>query len=262
MNVKVNVLNNLYNANNLFFPKVEKKRQVAFCKNKNQDSFKKEGPQIEKLFFRNQTMINGLSFKKPVLISDALKFLANTKEHIVASSLEVLFHPSVEFKELAEEISKNEKLKNVKVSSLLGFGAYSLAFETTKGEVLKISDGNQFRNNRNVEWFDLPIREQGRLGEKHYYYFEEKVNSDVLTEGEIREFIREIRKDGFDVIDYTYKFSTHDNLSGDFKKEQFGKSKDGRIYLVDPGCINGQVVQSKQNFIVEKIISFFQKIFL
>lgn len=261
MNIKINPSINLYNSNNVSFSKIKETKDVSY-NNKINDAFLKESPKIETLVFKNKREISGVNFSKPVLLKDALNLLGSNKEPIISYSLSAHFHLPVELLKMAEMVSKNDDLKNVKVKSLLGFGAYSLAFETEKGEVLKISEGNQFYDDRKQEWFDLPIRKQGKLGKIHYYYFEEKVNSDFLSQEELMKFITKIKNSGYDVVDYCYKYSFSDSLAGEIKAEQFGRAKNGKIYLIDPGCARElPKTTSKIHTALERIKELWEQVF-
>ena len=56
-------------------------------------------------------------------------------------------------------VSENEELAATKVRGYLATGASSIVFETSDGDVLKLTRGNHFPLNRPHEIFDVPIIE-------------------------------------------------------------------------------------------------------
>lgn len=234
MDMRINTLINhyTYNSNNVF-------RRITFKSNSEKNSsdvFFKNEP--ERLFVKKDERNNlkGITFSKPESISSALLKLADTKDEYIQSELFCKsLHSPEEFTKMSIDLKNIKELENIKIKSLHGIGAFALAFETTDGLILKVCEYNHFKNNRKPAFFDLPIIKKGKSGYT-YYYLEEKVSQDNISEQEIRVLIKEIKKRGYTLRDYLLKFSFANNENAAIKKEQFGRAKNGKIYLIDPGC--------------------------
>lgn len=229
----------------------------GFDKSLNNDIFQKSDSLNAKVLC-NGGRLQSLVFNKPVVITQALMEMINSKNDFVNRQLELRFHTKDNLIEMLDAIQKNEMVKNVKVKSLLGFGAYSLAFETKKGEVLKISEINQFYDNRKIDWFDVPIRDSGCLSKnKFYYYFEEKLEQTNLEKEDLKQFILEIIDSGYVISDFL-RGESRDAFGRpieQFKFEQFGRDKKGKLYLVDAGC--ARKLPQNDNFL-EKFFRWFK----
>lgn len=126
--------------------------------------------------------------------------------------------------EFISGVAKDEKLASTKVKGYLATGASSIVFETEDGDVLKLTRGNHFPLNRPHESFDVPIKEQGRVG-KIRYYVEEKLLQHGLSDGFVQIMKDRIRDAGYRCSDL-----------GDGDIHQIGMSKKGELYLLDPEC--------------------------
>ena len=122
------------------------------------------------------------------------------------------------------EVSQNEELASTKVKGYVASGASSIVFETEDGDVLKLTRGNHFPMNRPHENFDVPIKEQGRVGNVRYYK-EEKLSQHGLSEGFVLTMKDRIRQAGYRCSDL-----------GDNDVHQIGLSKKGELFLLDPEC--------------------------
>lgn len=121
-------------------------------------------------------------------------------------------------------MSKNEELSNIKVSKYLGRGSSAVVFETSDGNILKLTETNHFPLNRPVQSFDVTIYKHGKAGKIHYY-FEEKLFQHGLSEGFVSIMKDMIKAAGL---------RPYDLLDGDVF--QLGMSKEGKLYLLDPEC--------------------------
>lgn len=151
-----------------------------------------------------------------------LKELAKTK-----------INPKLELLKLEQEILKNKNIGDKKIKSLIGYGKSALVFETDNGEIIKITRGDHF-NGREPADFDLPIIKSGKITDdgKFYYYIEDKVSQDKLTQAELHKFVKHIKNSGFYLRDYREEGLPFGNINC----TQFGKDANGKIYLIDPEC--------------------------
>lgn len=180
-------------------------------------------------------ILESIKFNKPMEVSKAfLEMSAINDENIIYNMIRKT-HTMQQLEELGKVLA-SKAIGDTKVVSLLGFGAFAFAFETTDGEILKITETNHFPNGRNPAAFDLPIKKSGRFSKypSYYYYIEEKVSQDNITQQELRVFINDIKSLGYRMKDYLVHYD--ETFGVDIKTEQFGRAKDGKIYLIDPGC--------------------------
>ncbi len=179
--------------------------------------------------------LKSIEFKEPIEVSKAFLEIAHTNEDLIKYNLLRYTHTIESIKEIGEILS-NQEIGKTKVKSLIGIGAFALAFETENGQVLKITDIEHFQNGRKPAKFDLPIIKSGRLAKypPYHYYLEEKVTQNDITQEELKALVKEIKNLGYKMKDYLVHFSTDDEEL--IKVEQFGRAKNGKIYLIDPGC--------------------------
>ena len=150
----------------------------------------------------------------------------------------IKINPKQELKKLEQEILKSKDIREVKVKSLIGYGYRALVFETEDGKVIKITHGDHF-NGRKPADFDLPIIQSGKL-----------TSHDNLTQSELSDFIKKIKKSGYRLTDYRV-----DGLPfGEISAEQFGRLQNGKIYLIDP---ESAVKIDPNESIFTKIYNFF-----
>lgn len=176
--------------------------------------------------------LEGVDFEKPVTPSVAFKNLHNAaKTNKNLFSLFTRRMRSVKgLATMSENLAKIPELNDIKLKKLFAMGISAYAFETEDGKVLKVTKNDHF-NGREHKWFDLPIEKTGHYGDT-YYYLEEKVSHDILPE-EAKFFINEIKKSGYTLYDHLY---IDDNFKTQINMEQFGKTSNGKIYLIDPEC--------------------------
>ncbi len=195
---------------------------------------------VKGVSFLVEKEINGylksITFKTPIEPHKALEVLANTKNEYVSYELLSHLHNQTQIKVMSEDIKRINELKGYKVHKMIGMGAYAFVFETTDGKILKITDMNHFPNNRKPDFFDLPLLKTGNKGYT-FYYLEEKVSQNDLAQDELRTLVRQIKNRGYKMRDYLMHYSglTEDE-NAIIKKEQFGRAKNGKVYLIDPGC--------------------------
>lgn len=175
-----------------------------------------------------------IKFKQPVELKKVFAELGNTEDDYIREQMDKKLHPQGTLIYIAEQLNKNPKIGDIKVKALIGLGAYAFAFETVDGDVVKISDINHFPNNRKPDDFDLPIKKRGSLGDC-YYYIEEKITQEDLTQEELRTLVKYIKGKGYTMRDYLVHFDD-DDPDAIIKTRQFGRTKDGKVYLIDPGC--------------------------
>lgn len=126
---------------------------------------------------------------------------------------------------------KTSKFAETKIKELTGMGGSALVFLMEDGDVLKITYGKHLR--RELESFDIPVYEQGVLLPNIYYYIEQYADTESVTKEEILELINKIKAMGYEVCDVYDNFWVKNDSVRDF---QFGKTPDGKVYLLDPEC--------------------------
>lgn len=123
-----------------------------------------------------------------------------------------------------EKVSSDSFLASQNVKSYLNRGSAAIVFETSDGQILKLTEGSHFPLNRPHESFDVPIYEKGKIGKIHYY-LEEKLYQHGLSKPFVDTIKERIKNKGY---------RTFDIFDGDIN--QIGLSKDGKLYLLDPEC--------------------------
>lgn len=212
-------------------------RDIFFSINDNIDSVKTD----------SRGRIEHIDFKKPLSIARAIKSLSITQNEELKNKLFDALYTEDKLFDMYVEINSVKDLENLEVKNLTGMGFFALAFETTDGDVIKVSTRKHFPYNRKPDFFDLPIKASGKKG-RTYYYVEEKVSQNDITDEEIEQLINEIKQAGYRVEDYLLIHERADNKYGHpFKKNQFGRAKDGKVYLVDPGC----AIKNKKPLVVK-----------
>ena len=186
--------------------------------------------QRDEVCFGNRTAaekIIEVKFDPPIAVKDTItEFIENKK---IYSKLAAFFHPKGELLELQKELQKSP-VGDTKVKELINIGGLAFAFRTEDEECLKLSLFDHFAGRKPCK-YDLPIRDSGELTKdgEFYYYFEEIVDQKDLKEEEILNFVKKMENEGYKLFDIY-------NQKG-LRLNQFGKTKNGEIYLVDPGCI-------------------------
>ena len=175
-----------------------------------------------------------VNFKHPLHVSDALDSIVKSNNYSLQEKFLKVFHPISELKEFSSDLKNISELSCYKVKSLFGLGSFALVFETEDNKVLKITGFNHYPNNRKPDFFDLPIFKHGVSGNTHYY-IEEKVSQDNLPQGELRALVKAIKDKGYRLSDYLLHYDDSDKELT-IRTCQFGRAKNGKIYLIDPGC--------------------------
>ena len=203
--------------------------------NENNDCFVHQDSNIFNYQLDEKThRLKQVNFKYPLHISEALDSIVKSNNSSLQEKFLNLFHPISELKEFSSDLKNISELSCYKVKSLFGLGSFALVFETEDNKVLKITGFNHYPNNRKPDFFDLPIFKHGVSGNTHYY-IEEKVSQDNLSQSELRTFIRAIKDKGYRLVDYLLHYDDSDKELT-IRTCQFGRAKNGKIYLIDPGC--------------------------
>lgn len=197
------------------------------------DVFEKKDENISYVKFTD----NGLStvvFQKLLTPSQALFALAHSKDENILNELFCSNHDTDSLEDMAVEVNSDSYLRSLRVGKLIGMGMYSLVFETSDGKILKLTSENHFPNNRKPDIFDVPVYKKGRIG-RTYYYLEEKLSQDDVTQEELIDFVKEIKAKGYKMRDYLIHFDNTEDVES-IRADQFGRGKNGKIYLLDPQC--------------------------
>ena len=194
-------------------------------------------------------------YKVPIYLNKAISFLANSSDTIIQRALLYKMHTIDELEGMILDISSDDFLRNIKIKKLLDLGAFALVFETEDGKILKLTKGNHYPNGRKPDFFDLPIKKQGKCC-RTYYYLEDKITNDNITQDELKMFVKKIEEKGYIMKDYLDNIFS-DCVNPKIRVEQFGKTRDGILYLVDPGCV---LAPREQSFIGKFLSKIFSKI--
>ncbi len=144
-----------------------------------------------------------------------------------------------------KEVSKNSNLASKKVERFLAKGTSAIVFLTPDDNILKLTLGNHYPNNRPHENFDVPVFEKGKSG-KIYYYLEEKLYQHGLSENFVKQIKDNIRSSGYRPFDIY-----------DEDVNQIGLSKTGKLYLLDPECAR---YKSIFHVLLAKVKNFYKKL--
>lgn len=190
---------------------------------------------FELIYEDNTRYLKSIKFGKPIDVSDAFLKIASSDNQLLIYNMFRKSHTLQQIENLGNFLA-TKSIGKIKVTSLAGYGAFAFAFETTDGKILKITDIEHFPNGRKPAKFDLPIIESGRLNKypPYHYYIEEKVSQENMSQSELKQLIKEIKAMGYRMKDYLMHYD--ETFETDIKTEQFGRAKDGKIYLIDPGC--------------------------
>lgn len=227
------------------------KQNIIHSKYNTNDEFVFNNSFIKEIHKKNNRL-KSIEFKNPIPVNETFNRLSQAEPELLYEFLLNLHTPN-ELKELGKLLSTHE-IGKTKVTGLAGIGAFAMSFKTEDGKILKITDIEHFPGNRPPADFDIPILKQGKIGSKHqhyHYYLEEFATQDDITQAEIRELVKHIKALGYKMKDYlTHYDETYENTS--YRTEQFGRAKNGKIYLIDPGC----AIETDDVFVGNKNFSF------
>ena len=169
--------------------------------------------------------IKSFIFDKPLPLNKALSKIHSDKTMVEMLSDYKYFNDTILTK-IESDISSNTELKSLKVKGMIDYGQTAYVFETEDGDILKITSRDHFLGRKETS-LDNTIKFHKKLSPKSYchYYIEEKTSHNVSQE-EINSFIQKAKERGYKVVDN--------------RPDQFGKTKDGEIVLIDPECLRKQ----------------------
>ena len=245
-NMNIKAVNFAYNNKII---KLSFKQDIDYDSLKDSFSERFEGDKKNIAFVKTtkNNCLESIIFKRPIKIKDIFYELSLTKDTFISDELLKHLHSPEDLEKTAIEL-ESSKIGNTKVKSLIGIGAFALVFETEDGNILKITDVNHFPQNRTPDDFDLPIKQKGKI-KNCYYYFEEKISQDNLSQDELRELVKHIKDKGYQMKDYLVHYD-EENDGATIKTSQFGRAKNGKIYLIDPGCA---IAPNKEFFNIKRI---------
>lgn len=201
---------------------------------------------IEKVVTNKKGKIQSIIYKNPLSVLNIFKKMENPKDIFATQRYYAHLHSEEEIVRIRKALEHNNEIGMINVKSLIGYGAFAFVFETIEGLVLKITDGEHFPYGRKPENFDLPIIKSGKISpnDRLYYYVEEKVRQDNMTDTEIFDLVNYIKSKGYFLRDYLMDSANEDNPNTVINYKQFGRASDGKIYLIDPGCVVGRNVST------------------
>ena len=230
-------IDKIININSKVNFKSEQKNH-KFCNNEEKyiyDKFEKDN--ILSAKFSKNGCLEKIEYKTFLTPAKAILSLVNTNNDNIIQSLLYHMHTSDELEEMALDVASDDFLKSLNIKKLIGLGAFSLVFEMDNGKILKLTNGEHYPNKRKPDFFDLPVEKRGKSC-RTCYYIEEKISQDNITQVELKEFVKKIEEKGYFLRDYlNFEPNYDDNLNFKIRIDQFGKTKDGKLYLIDPGCV-------------------------
>lgn len=199
------------------------------------DTFECKNSLIKSYEIDNGFDLKEIVFTKPLHVSEALNSIINAgEETLIQDMLDNWLHYDYELIMMRDDLSKVKELGAYKVNKMFAMGVRALVFETENGNILKITRGSHFPKQRKPEDFDLPVKKQGKSNTT-FYYVEDKVFQDSITQEELRALVKHIKDKGYRMKDYLVHFD-EENADYAIRVCQFGKTADGKLYLIDPGC--------------------------
>ena len=220
------------------FIQVMKNKEVRLEREKAEAAAKMQAPDVvvsnshTKIIYSNN-FLKSVEFAEPNRLDTAIFVLKNNAK----ISDEIFLLNGRVFKnlvQLGKEISKSSEFEDVKVKSLLGLGKNSIVFETEDGKALKFSNGNQFKDGREIQPFDIPVEKSGKVlpDGNFYYYYEEKATQGDINKSEVKTLLKRMKELGYRLVDYR----NEDLYCGAINFSQFGRGKNGAVYLLDHEC--------------------------
>lgn len=172
----------------------------------------------------NPKVLSRVGFDEPITIIDA--FCNFIKDSVLIEYLEIFktYSAKKDMQKIINDLMKSNKIKDKKTNGLIGYGVSSYVFDIGENKVLKITHGDHF-SGRIPQEFDLPIIKQGRLchNSDYFFYIEDKVEVDNISAKDIENIKTKAQKLDFIITD--------------IHPRQFGKSLNGKVYLLDPECV-------------------------
>lgn len=225
------------------------------------DTFSQTEKNIKSIELTKNNCLKGVTFKRPLSIVEAVNTLAETDDGFLNDELLASLHNYWNLVTMKQNLKTVKELSDIKVTKLIGIGSNALVFETTDGLALKVTDFEQFPNGRKTTKYDLPLLLRGNAKDTGYY-LEEKTDHESLTQEELRAFVNEMLDDGCELEDYLVdSMYITDEQEQEIKKGQFGRAKDGKIYLTDPGCmLKGPKEPSRLDVLKDKLNSIYNSV--
>lgn len=210
---------------------------------------------IEKVEQDKSGKLQCIRYKYPISVANVFKKMTCEQDPFRQARFIDHMHSSEEIKEISSLLMENHDIGSIKVKSLIGFGAFAYVFETENGLALKITYGSHFPNERKPADFDFPIIKSGKITPNniYYYFLEEIANQDNLNDSEIKDLIKNIQSQGYVIRDY-YKWN-----SKILNHKQFGRASDGKVYLLDPGCVVATNIHKEKISIIKKFLNLLKK---
>ena len=233
----------------------EKNSTTEICQ-KPRDSFCKRVDYVLCSKSKRFGELDFVNFKTSISPAKALLSLLYSTDKNITDALLYKMHSPDELEWMSLDVASDDYLSTLKVKKLVGLGAKAFVFELDDGKILKLTSGSHFPNRRKPDFFDTPIIKQGRSC-RTYYYVEEKMTQNEITQEELKKFIKQIETKGYTFRDHFYS-DEKDKINPKIRIEQFGKSKDGQLYLLDPECAIAHKKQlAVMKFIKKKLIKIF-----
>ncbi len=233
----------------------QKNSATEICKNTS-DSFCKKVDYILCSKSRRFGELDIVVFKTSISPAKGLLSLLYSTDKNITNALLYKMHTPDELVWMALDVASDDYLSTLKVTKLVGLGSKAFVFELNDGKILKLTNGSHFPNRRKPDFFDVPIIKQGRSC-RTYYYIEEKMNQKGLSQEKLQNFIKMVEEKGYTFRDHFHS-NEKDKINPKIRTEQFGISKNGQLYLLDPECA---LAPKKQLAAIKFIKDKFTKIF-
>ena len=162
-------------------------------------------------------------FDEPLPLHEAIEEIHSDKIMVEELSCYKYFSNKI-LNQIRSDLSQADKsIRDKRVNGMIGYGQTAYVFETEDGDILKITSRDHFLGRKETE-LDNPIKAHQRLAPKSFcHYYLEGKTSDNLTGEEINSCVQRADELGYKVVDNRF--------------DQFGKTKDGKIVIIDPECI-------------------------
>ena len=185
--------------------------------------------------------IQSCMFDRPLPLNRAMEEIHSDERVFSMLGCYKYFNKKI-MNQIKSDLSTNTNLKDLKVKGMIDYGQTAYVFETEDGDILKITSRDHFLGRKETE-LDNPIKSHQKASPESFchYYTEGMTTSDINSK-DIDSFVQRADKMGYKVVDKRF--------------DQFGKTKDGRVVVIDPECIRKKGIFSLLNYKLNKVKAY------
>lgn len=186
--------------------------------------------------------IKSLMFDKPLPLNEAIEEIHSDKRMVEEMSCYKYFNNKILNQIRSDLLHADKSIRDRKVNGMIDYGQTAYVFETENGDILKITSRDHFLGRKSTD-LDIPIKSHQKLSPESFchYYLEEKTSNDI-TSKDIELCEKQADKLGYKIVDKRY--------------DQFGKTKEGKVVIIDPECIRKKGAFGLLNYKFNKLKSY------